>query len=86
MIITDDDLLNNKYAYSITDLEKNIHNLNKNIILATQKLDAEFCTKYILDMDIDNGSEDSYIYDVDYILEFQSHLYYEDFVKLLNNK
>jgi len=47
--------------------------------LATQKLDAEFCIKYILDMDTDNGSEDSYIYDVDYILEFQSHLYYEDF-------
>jgi hypothetical protein len=86
MIITDDDLLNNKYIYSITDLGKNIYNLNKKIILATQKLDAEFCIKYILDMDINNGSEDSYIYDIDYILEFQSHLSYEDFVKLLNYK
>jgi len=72
-MLTDDDLLNN-YKYSIEELEKNIKNLNKKILLVTQHLTAEFCVKYILDMDIDNGSEDSYIYDIDYIIYFQRHI------------
>lgn len=73
-MLTDDDLLNNYCKYSIEELEKNIKNLNKKILLVTQHLTAEFCVKYILDMDIDNGSEDSYIYDIDYIIYFQRHI------------
>jgi hypothetical protein len=83
MNLTDDQLLANPNTYSINLLELNIHNLNKKILLATQKLTAEFCIKYILDLDIDNGSEDSYIYDVDYILDFQKHLTIQEFKELL---
>ena len=83
MNLTDDQLLANPNTYSINLLEQNIHNLNKKILLATQKLTAEFCIKYILDLDIDNGSEDSYIYDVDYILDFQKHLTRQEFKELL---
>lgn len=83
MNLTDDQLLANPNTYSINLLELNIRNLNKKILLATQKLTVEFCIKYILDLNIDNGSEDSYIYDVDYILEFQKHLTKQEFNKLL---
>jgi hypothetical protein len=83
MNLTDDQLLANPNTYSINLLELNIRNLNKKILLATQKLTAEFCIKYILDLDIDNGSEDSYIYDVDYILGFQKHLTRQEFNELL---
>ena len=84
----DDDLLKNKNYYSISELEENIKYLNKKILLATQKLTIDFCIKYILDMDIDNGSEDSYIYDVDYILYFQKDLDEKEFrdkIKMMNN-
>jgi hypothetical protein len=83
MNLTNDQLLANPNTYSINLLELNIRNLNKKILLATQKLTVEFCFKYILDLDIDNGSEDSYIYDVDYILEFQKHLTKQEFNELL---
>ena len=83
MNLTDDQLLANPNTYSINILERNIRNLNKKILLATQILTAEFCIKYILDLDIDNGSEDSYIYDVNYILFFQKHLTEQEFTELL---
>jgi hypothetical protein len=83
MNVTDDQLLANPNKFPINILEQNIHNLNKKILLATQKLTVEFCIKYILDIDIDNGSEDSYIYDVDYILDFQKHLTRQEFKQLL---
>jgi hypothetical protein len=72
--LTDDDLLNNPNKYTIEELEANIKYLNKKILLFSQTLTAEFCVRYIMDMDIDNGSEDSYIYDVNYITSFQKHL------------
>ena len=83
MNLTDDQLLANPNTYSINILERNIRNLNKKILSATQILTAEFCIKYILDLDIDNGSEDSYIYDVNYILFFQKHLTKQEFTELL---
>jgi hypothetical protein len=83
MRLTDDNLLANPRKYSIALLELNIKNLDKKIILSTQDLTVEFCIKYILDMDIDNGSEDSYIFDVNYILSFQKHLTKNDFTQLL---
>ena len=79
MSLSDQDLLKNKYTYSIELLEKNVKNFNKKILLATQKLNVDFCIKYILDNDIDGGSEDSYLFDVDYILTFQTHLTKEAF-------
>lgn len=81
MRLNDDDLLKNKNRYSIEELEKNVKYINKKIMLATQTLDARFCIQYILDMDIDSGSEDSYIYDIDYILYFQKHLNKDELIK-----
>jgi hypothetical protein len=84
MRLTDDDLILNKNKYSIVTLEQNIQHLNKKILLATQKLTPTFCIKYVLDLDIDNGSEDSYIYDIDYILYFQTHITTKEIQELIH--
>ena len=75
--ITNTDLYNNKYSIDI--LEKNIFHLEKKILLMTQTLTAEFCVKHIFDMDIESGSEDSYLFDKNYILERQPHITNEEF-------
>jgi hypothetical protein len=76
MNITNTDLLKNKYKYSIDVLEDNIlrNHLDEKILLATQTLTPEFCVKYILDLDIEGGGEETYIFDVCYILSFQKHI------------
>ena len=81
--ITDFTLLKNKYQIDI--LERNVDKLDKKILLATQELTAEFCIKYIWDPDTDSGSEDSYIYDFDYILDFQPHLNESQLISIANN-
>ena len=55
MKVTNTDLLNNRYKYSIDILEQNIveNHLDAKILLATQNLTPEFCVKYILDLDIE---------------------------------
>ena len=77
--ISDSDLCNTKYSIAV--LEKHFHYLNKKVVLCTQDLTAEFCVKYILDMDIDSGSEDSYLYDKNHILSRQKHISEEEFDK-----
>jgi hypothetical protein len=77
--LTNKNLLENYYKYDIAILEKNVKKLNKKALLFTQKLTADFCIKYILDLDIDSGSEDSYIFDKNYILEHQEHITEEEF-------
>ena len=76
MKVTNTDLLNNRYKYSIDILEQNIveNHLDEKILLATQKLTPEFCVKYILNLDIESGGEESYIFDICYILSFQKHI------------
>jgi hypothetical protein len=74
MKVTNSDLLSNRNKYSIDILEKNIEHLDEKILLATQTLTPEFCVKYILDLDIEGGGEESYIFDVCYILGFQKHI------------
>ena len=81
--ISDFTLLKNKYDIDI--LERNVGKLNKKILLATQVLTADFCIKYIWDPDTDSGSEDSYIYDFDYILDFQPHLNESQLISIANN-
>ena len=78
--ISDFTLLKNKYEIDI--LERNVEKLDKKILLATQVLTADFCIKYIWDPETDSGSEDSYIYDFAYILDFQPHLTEDE---LINN-
>jgi len=84
MTITNTDLLNNKNKYSIDMLEKNIEYLDEKILLATQKLTPEFCIKYILNLDIESGGEESYIFDICYILNFQKHITEKELQDLIN--
>lgn len=77
MIITDFDLIKTKFDISI--LEMNMKRLNKKIVLYTQTLTPKFCIEHILDLDIDNGSEDSYLFDKIHILRNQPHISEEDF-------
>ena len=74
-----------KQRYDLVTLERNVGKLDKKILLATQMLSAEFCIKYIWDPVINSGSEDSYIYDFDYILGFQNHLTREELESALFN-
>ena len=74
-----------KQKYDIEVLERNLEKLDKKILLATQVLTADFCIKYIWDPETDSGSEDSYIYDFTYILDFQPHLTEDDLIKLVYN-
>ena len=68
-----------KQKYNIDVLEQNVSHLNKKYLICTQILNAEFCVKYILDLDIDSGSEDSYLFDKIYILEHQPHITEKEF-------
>ena len=74
--VTNTDLLANRNKYSVDILEQNIveNHLDEKILLATQTLSPEFCVKYILNLDIEGGGEESYIFDVCYILGFQKHI------------
>lgn len=82
--IYDSDLLNKKY--DTQTLIKNIKNLNKKIILNTQKLTPEFCIQYIFEIDnIDDGDEDSYLFDFEHILQCQTHIKEEDLMKAYND-
>ena len=84
--VTNTDLLANRNKYSIDILEQNIveNHLDAKILLATQTLTPEFCVKYILDLDIEGGGEESYIFDVCYILEFQKHITETELINLIN--
>lgn len=81
MRITNMDLLKNKYSMDI--LEENINHLSEKTILATQTLTPEFCVKFILDLDTESGGEESYIFDVNYILKFQKHITKKELTDLL---
>lgn len=71
--IYNSDLLKNKYSENI--LIQNIENLSKKIILSTQILSAEFCAKYIFCIDdIDDGDEESYLFDINHISRKQPHI------------
>lgn len=81
------DLIKNPKSYTMDILEKYRFNLSRTTMLYTQILDAEFCAKYILDVDIDSGDEDSYIFEQD-VLEAQPHINEDelyDAVKKYNN-
>lgn len=71
--ITNCDLF--RYKYSEAELIENINNLDIKYILDTQTLSAKFCVEYILNMDnINDGSEESYLFDKTHILKKQKHL------------
>lgn len=76
-MIYDCDIIKNQY--DIETLEKNIEHLNEKTVLHTQKLTAEFCIKYILDLNIEGGSEDTYLFDKTHILRTQPHITEKEF-------
>ena len=84
MKVTNTDLLANRNKYSIDILEQNIEYLDEKILLATQTLTPEFCVKYILNLDIEGGGEESYTFDVCYILGFQKHITEKELQNLIN--
>ena len=83
MKVTNTDLLNNRYKYSIDILEQNIDLLDEKILVSTQKLTPEFCVKYILNLDIEGGGEESYTLDVCYILTKQPHITEKELMDLI---
>ena len=78
-IISDSDLCNESYSLDV--LRKNINNLNKKVVLRTQKLTAQFCVKYILDTAIESGNQASGVYSKQHILKMQPHITNEEFDK-----
>ena len=82
LVYFDSDLHNHKY--DIEFLDKYVNYFNEKTLLQTQMLTAKFCIIYILDMDIDNGSEDSYLFDIPYILSYQTHISKEEIYEAYN--
>jgi hypothetical protein len=78
-IISDSDLCNESYSLDV--LRKNINNLNKKVVLRTQKLTAQFCIKFILDTTIESGNQESGVYSKEHILRMQPHITNEEFDK-----
>jgi hypothetical protein len=77
MSLTDNDLKQNKFAYSIAELEASVEHLSVRYLLNYQKLDAEFCAKYILNDYCATCQEDTYICSGD-VLDKQPHLNREE--------
>ena len=70
--LTNQMIMQNKYDIKI--LEQNIEHLDHKTLLCFQVLTAEFCVEHILDLDIESGNEDSYIFDKIYIMNKQLHI------------
>jgi hypothetical protein len=78
------DLYNNKFKYDIEILEQNVDHLDNKYLLYTQNLTADFCVKYLYNPDINLGDEDSYLFDMSYILAQQKHISKMEFMNALN--
>lgn len=73
--ITNEDL--KKKMYPIEVLIKNVCHLSIKSLLRWQKLDADFCNKYILNEEY-QCVEETYLITIEYVLQRQPHLRYED--------
>lgn len=78
------DLINNKNRYNEQILLENLDHLSIKTILQTQKLSAKFCADHVYCMDnINDGDEDSYLFDINHIMYYQQHLNYNTLVKYI---
>lgn len=78
------DLINNKNTYNEKTLLDNLEHLSIKTILQTQKLSAKFCAEHVYCMDnINDGDEDSYLFDVHHIMYYQQHLDYNKLIKYI---
>jgi len=78
--ITNEDLRKkeNKNKYSQEELERNTMGLRFLTILHTQKVNAQFIAKYILNDDYYEGIEDDHKFTEDNILRWQPHITKEE--------
>jgi hypothetical protein len=72
-MLSDDDLIKNKFLYTTDELEASVDNLSVKYLLNYQVLDADFCAKYILNDYCATCLEDTYICNDD-IIRKQSHI------------
>jgi hypothetical protein len=78
------DLMNNKNTYNEEILLVNLNHLSIKTILHTQKLSAKFCAEHVYCVDnINDGDEDSYLFDVQHIMYCQPHLDYNKLIKYI---
>jgi hypothetical protein len=75
--ISDFDLYNENYIIEL--LTKHINNFILKTLLNTQKLNAQFCVRFILDCPIEPGYESSGIYSKAIILCKQKYITSEEF-------
>ena len=77
------DLYYNKFDEAT--LLENLDNLSLKTILHTHILSEEFCAKYIFCVsNINDGDEDSYLFDITHIINKQPHLNENKLEKLIN--
>jgi hypothetical protein len=76
--ITKEDLYKNQYSRDV--LKANIYGVSLLDILKTQKLEAEFCVKYILNSDFQFLEEDQQI-TIETVKEFQPHILRADLLR-----
>jgi hypothetical protein len=72
-MLSDTDLLNNKFGYTIEELENSVDNLSVTNLLYYQKLTAVFCAIYILNDYCATCVEDTY-YCTNDVLRLQKHI------------
>lgn len=78
--IAKEDLYNNQYDYET--LKTNIYAVSLTDILKTQKLNADFCVKYILNEEFQFCDEDKLI-TMDIIKKYQTHISEIEFINAL---
>ena len=79
--LTNNDLKNNKYDIKV--LEKNINNLELDVILTTQTLTLDFIVEFILDEKYQKTTKEKEI-DLYTILNDQPHISKEELFRRLN--
>lgn len=68
-----------KQQYPIEVLIENVDYLSIKTLLHWQKLDADFCKKYILNEEY-QCVEEKYMVKIEYVLKRQHHLSYEELI------
>ena len=78
LTITKEDLYNNQYSRDV--LKANIYGVSLLDILKTQKLEVEFCVKYILNSDFQFLEEDQQS-TIETVKQFQPHILRDDLIR-----
>jgi len=71
--------------YDIATLVKNVDDINIKTCVNTQILTADFCVKYVLNEEYMSCIEDTYMINIDYVINRQPHLTYESIIRAYEN-